>query len=131
MVNGKAKLLRDDYCDGLGDCLPACPTHAISFIHREAAEGKYRIGPHKERLNRIIDNWDTILAIIHDELPPYDWLYEKLRTIGFPLLPQDINIPDFLVKDAFLATKDIRDKYIGSRLLWDLGKLEEAADALF
>lgn len=23
MVNGKAKLLRDDYCDGLGDCLPS------------------------------------------------------------------------------------------------------------
>ena len=23
MVNGKAKLLREDYCDGLGDCLPA------------------------------------------------------------------------------------------------------------
>ncbi len=26
VVDGKAKLLRDDYCDGLGDCLPACPT---------------------------------------------------------------------------------------------------------
>ena len=25
MVAGKARLLRDDYCDGLGDCLPACP----------------------------------------------------------------------------------------------------------
>jgi len=37
MVNGKAKLLRDDYCDGLGDCLPACPTGAISFVEREAA----------------------------------------------------------------------------------------------
>ena len=24
MVDGKAKLLRDDYCDGLGDCLPQC-----------------------------------------------------------------------------------------------------------
>ena len=26
MVNGKAKLMRDDYCDGLGDCcyLPHC-----------------------------------------------------------------------------------------------------------
>ena len=23
MVDGKAVLLRDDYCDGLGDCLPA------------------------------------------------------------------------------------------------------------
>ena len=37
MVNGKAKLLRDDYCDGLGDCLPTCPTGAISFVEREAA----------------------------------------------------------------------------------------------
>ena len=38
MVGGKAKLLRDDYCDGLGDCLPSCPTGAISFVEREAAE---------------------------------------------------------------------------------------------
>ena len=36
MVNGKAKLGREDYCDGLGDCLPACPTNAISFEEREA-----------------------------------------------------------------------------------------------
>ena len=31
LKNGKAVLLRDDYCDGLGDCLPSCPTEAISF----------------------------------------------------------------------------------------------------
>ena len=37
MVDGKATLLRDDYCDGLGDCLPTCPTNAITFIEREAA----------------------------------------------------------------------------------------------
>ena len=37
MVDGKAKLLRDDYCDGLGDCLPTCPTGAIRFVEREAA----------------------------------------------------------------------------------------------
>ena len=24
MVDGKATLLRDDYCDGLGNCLPVC-----------------------------------------------------------------------------------------------------------
>lgn len=36
MIDGKAKLLRDDYCDGLGDCLPACPTNAITFEEREA-----------------------------------------------------------------------------------------------
>lgn len=37
MVDGKARLMRDDYCDGLGDCLPACPTGAITFVEREAA----------------------------------------------------------------------------------------------
>lgn len=38
LVDGKAKLLRDDYCDGLGNCLPVCPTGAITFEEREAAE---------------------------------------------------------------------------------------------
>ena len=38
MVNGKAKLMRDDYCDGFGDCLPHCPTGAsLTFVEREAA----------------------------------------------------------------------------------------------
>ncbi|MGN0185641.1 MAG: ATP-binding protein [Aristaeellaceae bacterium] len=36
MVDGKAKLMREDYCDGLGDCLPACPMDAIHFEEREA-----------------------------------------------------------------------------------------------
>ena len=36
VVDGKAKLMREDYCDGLGDCLPSCPVEAISFEEREA-----------------------------------------------------------------------------------------------
>jgi ferredoxin len=38
LKDGKAALLRDDYCDGLGNCLPVCPTGAISFEEREAAD---------------------------------------------------------------------------------------------
>ena len=38
MVNGKAKLVRESFCDGLGDCLPNCPTGAIAFEEREAPE---------------------------------------------------------------------------------------------
>ena len=38
LINGKAKLARDDYCDGLGDCLPTCPTNAISFIIKDTLE---------------------------------------------------------------------------------------------
>lgn len=36
MVNGKAKLTKENFCDGFGDCLPACPTGAITFEEREA-----------------------------------------------------------------------------------------------
>ena len=32
----KAELVREHFCDGLGDCLPECPTGAISFEEREA-----------------------------------------------------------------------------------------------
>ena len=36
MINGKAKLTKENHCDGLGDCLPACLANAISFEEREA-----------------------------------------------------------------------------------------------
>ena len=36
IVDGKAKLTKENYCDGLGDCLPNCPANAISFEEREA-----------------------------------------------------------------------------------------------
>ena len=29
-------MVREHFCDGLGDCLPECPTGAISFEEREA-----------------------------------------------------------------------------------------------
>ena len=35
IIDGKAKLTRDDYCDGFGDCLPGCPMGAISFIEKD------------------------------------------------------------------------------------------------
>ena len=38
IVDGKAKLARENFCDGFGDCLPGCPTGAISFEEREAPE---------------------------------------------------------------------------------------------
>ena len=34
MVNGKAKLVHEHYCDGLGDCLPSCPVDEISGLRR-------------------------------------------------------------------------------------------------
>ena len=30
LVDGKAMLVKEDHCDGLGNCLPNCPVEAIS-----------------------------------------------------------------------------------------------------
>lgn len=50
MVDGKAKLLRDDYCDGMGDCLPACPADAIRITRRESeAYNAKAVEEHKEK----------------------------------------------------------------------------------
>lgn len=38
IIDGKAKLTRENFCDGFGDCLPECPTGAITFEEREAPE---------------------------------------------------------------------------------------------
>jgi len=38
LVNGKAQLAADSYCDGLGACLGHCPMDAITVEEREAAE---------------------------------------------------------------------------------------------
>ncbi len=40
MVNGKAKVVRDDYCDGIGNCLPVCPVNAISFSDKDVVNIK-------------------------------------------------------------------------------------------
>jgi glycerol-1-phosphate dehydrogenase [NAD(P)+] len=84
----------------------------------------------KDRLPRIIANWDTIIAIIREELPDREELERLLRLLGAPLTPDDIGISAGEVREAFIATKDIRQKYVASTLLSDLGLLEEAADKL-
>ncbi len=35
IVDGKAKLVRENFCDGFGDCLPGCPMNAITFETRD------------------------------------------------------------------------------------------------
>lgn len=54
-----------------------------------------------------------------------------MATVGIPTNPAELGHPNTEVQHAFLVTKDIRDKYIGSRLLWDLGHINEAMVAVF
>lgn len=70
MVNGKAKLLRDDYCDRLGDCLPTCPTGAITFVEREAAAyDEAAVEANKRKKNR---QWPIQIQLTPVNAPYFD-----------------------------------------------------------
>ena len=57
-------------------------------------------------------------------------ILEILNTIGIPTDLTTLGIDSDCAKQTFRATKDIRDKYVLSRLAWDLGILEELCQLL-
>ncbi len=36
IIDGKAKVVKEQFCDGFGDCIGTCPTGALKIIEREA-----------------------------------------------------------------------------------------------
>ena len=98
---------------------------AESMIRLEAKEGKYDPDRHATRLERIIENWDKIIDIVNEEIPAPEYIEELLHSIGAPVCSDDIGIDGGLMPMVLRATADIRDKYVLSRLAWDLGVQEE------
>ena len=62
MVDGKAKLLRGDFCDGLGNCLPVCPTGAITLSTNQ-------ISPDQ---NSDLINWPIQIKLVPVNAPYFE-----------------------------------------------------------
>ncbi len=105
-------------------------TGAETMIKAEQKEKKYDVKKHEERLARIIEKWDVLTAIMDEELPKAAEIEELLRKIGAPVMAGEMGMEEDLLPVCFKATKDIRDKYVLSRLAWDLGLLDEMAETL-
>lgn len=97
------------------------------MIALEKKEGKYRKDTHPARFAVIKESWDAILQIIEQELPSSEEIAKLLDIIGIPTDLGAIGVDAECARTTFKATKDIRDKYVLSRLAWDLGILEELA----
>ncbi len=98
---------------------------AQTMIAQEEKEQKYDKSTHPARFARIAENWEVILRILDEELPAADELEKILETIGISADLSNFSAEGEAIKLTFKATKDIRDKYVLSRLAWDLGVLEE------
>ncbi len=98
---------------------------AESMVALESKEGKYDKNKFIDRLDIIISKWDKIKEIIKEELVPLNDLQKLYKEIGLPLSVKEIGLDESIVKATFIATKDIRDKYVLSRLCFDLGIIKE------
>lgn len=96
-----------------------------SMIELDKKEQKYDIKAHSKRLDIIINNWDKIINIINEEVPSYDELKELYTELGLPLSMDSIGLTEDILPMTFKSSKDIRDKYVLSRLAWDLGIIDE------
>ncbi|MBR5546208.1 MAG: sn-glycerol-1-phosphate dehydrogenase [Clostridia bacterium] len=80
---------------------------------------------HRKRMDIILANWEQIMKIAEEELPPTDDIVALMEKQGMPIHPADIDENEQDVHDAFVASRDIRDKYLTSSMLWDIGLLED------
>ncbi|MBR4942120.1 MAG: iron-containing alcohol dehydrogenase, partial [Clostridia bacterium] len=93
---------------------------AEAMIAQEEKEKKYDPDRHACRIEAIIENFPLLKDIIEEELPSSADLEALMTSVGLPVSPEEIGLGGELEK-VFAATKDIRDKYVLSRLVWDLG----------
>jgi glycerol-1-phosphate dehydrogenase [NAD(P)+] len=103
---------------------------AEAMIALEKKEGKYRKETHAARFRIIAENWDRILQIMDEELPSAEEIAKLLAMVGIPTDLSAIGVDTQCARTTFQATKDIRDKYVLSRLAWDLGILDELAEQI-
>lgn len=101
---------------------------APEILALEARAHKNDPAKHEARLERIETRWDEIQQIIREELPTRASIHALMASCGMPLSPADLHLTPDDTRDALLGSRDIRDKYLTSSLLWDLGLLAETAD---
>ena len=117
----------DDWKEALRDFLGAS---AETMIATEEKEGKYNKATHPARFQFICDHWDEILRIVEEEIPSAEEIGKLLDTIGIARSPESFGVDTDALRITFKATKDIRDKYVLSRLAWDLGILDGLCETM-
>ena len=104
---------------------------AEAMIALEAKEKKYDLDKHAARLEVILEKWDDILRIIDEELPSVEEFEAILDSIEAPKTLEEIGLDSSTLAMTLKSTKDIRDKYVLPRLLWDIGELDTVCERVF
>ena len=101
-----------------------------SILEIEKKVGKNRPETQRRHLRTIVEHWEEIRQIIREELPPREEIRQLMESCGMPMTPGDLHLTRQDTIDALKGSREIRDKYLTSSLLWDLGLLGETARQL-
>lgn len=101
-----------------------------TMIAQEKKEKKYCKVLHPARFALIAKYWDEILEILNEELPGSGEIARILDIIGISKDVKSIGVDKDTLRLTFMATKDIRNKYVLSHLAWDMGVLDKLCEYL-
>ncbi len=79
------------------------------------------------RFEKIRENWPQLKKIMEEELPKTEEISSLMQKLHMPMLAKELGWQDGDVQDAFRLSRNARDKYLTSSLLWDMGALEDMA----
>lgn len=82
------------------------------------------------RAETIVAHWPEIQRIFTEELPRTEAVLSKMESLGMRMTPKDLGISTEDTRRAFIGSRVIRDKYLTSTMLWDLGLLDAFAKTL-
>lgn len=102
---------------------------ADGIIAMEKRIGKNGRAGRMARAEKIIANWDEILKIAN-EAPSFAEIEAIMKSAGMPTTPEEIGISKKEAIDAFICSRDIRDKYLLSSMIWDIGYMDDVASFL-
>lgn len=101
---------------------------APAILSAAEREGRNDAERHRQRVEIICSHWQEILDMAREELPSYQAIYRLMSDLHMPLTPEDIGFSHQDMVDAFLGSREIRDKYLSSSLIWDLGLMYDQAE---
>lgn len=97
---------------------------ADRVIEIEAVAGKNTRARRMRQVDAILAHWPQIQTILTEELPAPEALDAVMQGLGMPRTPADLGVSPEDVQDAYTCSRDIRDKYLSSSMLWDLGLMD-------
>jgi len=101
------------------------PSTGEGILSTAIREGRNDPAAHAERLEKILTHWPQIMKIVREELPSHEEIESLMRGLNMPVTPEEIGFSSQDTHDALLGAREIRNKYLTSSLLWDLGLLYE------